>query len=126
MKPANVNLNIYKGQTYRDVITLEDNLGVPLPLLSTYDGARMQIRTYLDSPNVQLELTTANGGLELTDAGEIKFNITAATTAALITQYDWEQWVYDLELFTGVGTAEVVDKPLAGIVQIWPEVTRGM
>lgn len=126
MKPANVNINIYKGQTFRDVITLEDSLGDPLPLASTYDGARMQVRPYLESATVMLNLTTENGRLELTDAGEIKFNVTAEDTSLLVTTYDYEQWVYDLELYSGAGPTQIVDKPLAGTVVVWPEVTRGV
>lgn len=126
MKPANVNLNIYKGQTFRDVIGLESPDETPLPLASTYDGARMQVRPYLESPTVLLELTTDNGRLELTDAGEIKFLVSAQDTAALVTTYDYEQWVYDLELYSGTGPTQVVDKPLAGVVVVWPEVTRGV
>lgn len=126
MKPAFVNLNIYKGQTFRDVVVLEAPDGTPLPLLSTYDGARMQVRSYIDSPTVILDLSTTDGAIELTDDGQIKFNVSSTTTAGLTTVYDYEQWVYDLELYTGTGTTETVDKPLMGTVVVWPEVTRGM
>ncbi len=126
MKPAYVVLHIYKGQTFRDKVILQAPDGTPIDLPALYDGARMQARPSIDSPIVELNLSTADGTLELTSAGEIVFNISAAATSAIVMQADYLQWVYDLELFKGTGPAEVVDRPIEGTIVVWPEVTRAI
>lgn len=126
MRPSFVALNMYQGQTFDDSIVLEDAAGAPLDLPTLYDGARMQIRPYTQSPTIVMELTTDNGRLELGSDGSITFNVSAADTGALQTMYDYEQWVYDLELYKGVGAAERVDRPIMGAVVFWPEVTRNV
>jgi hypothetical protein len=120
MKPAFVVLNMYQGQTYKDTLTLTDAAGAPLDL--TGRDARMQVRDAFGA--VKLDLSTADGTILPLDAtGVIAFHITAAVLAALGTQYDYEQWDYDLELFYLDGTEEIVERPVRGVVLFWPEVT---
>lgn len=125
MRPAFVVLHMYQGATFRDVVTLENDVEEPLALADTYDGARMQIREYADGPLV-LELSTAGGSIALDNQGRITFNVTAATTAALSPQIGSTQWVYDLELYQDQAGVEIVDRALEGVVVFWPEVTRNV
>ena len=120
MKPAFVVLNMYQGQTYTDTLTLTDAAGAAIDL--TGRSARMQVRDEFGT--VKLELGTDDGTiLPLGSSGVVGFHIPAATLAALSTQYDYEQWNYDLELFYLDGAEEVVERPVRGIALFWPEVT---
>lgn len=120
MKPAFVVLNMYQGQTYTDTLTLTNAAGTPIDL--TGRDARMQVRDAFN--NIKLDLTTANGKiLPLGVTGVIAFHIPAAELALISTQYDYEEWRYDLELFNVVGIEEIVERPVRGVVLFWPEVT---
>jgi hypothetical protein len=121
MKPAFVVLNMYQGQTYTDTLTLTDAAGAPLDL--TGRSARMQVRD--DFGATKLSLGTADGTIvgPLGTSGVIAFHIPAVTLAAMSTQYDYEQWNYDLELFYTSGSEEIVERPVRGVVLFWPEIT---
>lgn len=122
MKPSYVLLNIYQGQTFADVVTLQEDDGTPIDLSAM--TARMQIREYFDGPLV-MELTTENGRIDLDNLGHIQFHVTAADTAALgvYREFPYEQYVYDLELVHLDGLEEVVDKPIFGNVVLYKEIT---
>lgn len=120
MTPAFVVLSIYQGQTYNDVVILEEDDGTPLDLSGK--AARMQVRDYRSGP-LRLELTTENGMITLDEEGRITFLVSAAETAALRTQYDYEQWVFSLELVTDPGPDEIVETPIFGTVVFYPEIT---
>lgn len=119
MIPAFVLLHMYQGQTFNDEVVLRETNGDPLDL--TGRTARMQVREYRGGP-VVLTLTTENGGITLTALGEIKFYVSAAVLAEIVSQYDYEQWVYDLELVTP-GVDPLVERPIYGTVVFWPEIT---
>lgn len=118
MTPAFTVLHIYQGQTFADVLQV-----TPARDLTT-EEARMQIRAYRTGP-VIMTLSTTNGRITLDAAGHVTFHVTAADTAAIETAADWEQWVYDLELYHEVGLEEVVQRAFTGVVIFWPEVTTG-
>lgn len=120
MIPAFVVLTIYQGQTFNDVVTLNDDTGAPIDLSSK--NARMQVREYRGGP-LRLELTTENGRIALNAAGEITFNVSAFDTSLITTVYDYEQWVFSLELYSGTGEDEVVETPIFGAVVFYPEIT---
>lgn len=121
MTPAFVLLCVYQGTTFTKTVTLLDDENLPYDLSGW--SARMQVREYRDAP-VLLELTSANGRIVVGADGVITLNLTAATTEALPIAYDYEQWVYDLELFRVVGGVEEVMRPIFGVVVAYPEVTR--
>jgi hypothetical protein len=74
-------------------ITIEQGSGFSLPL--TYEApegslvdftgstARLQVRSKYSSTDTLIELTTENGGIELTEDGEITLSMPADDTAAL-------------------------------------------
>src|SRR5688500_3547752 len=121
MIPGFVLLRMYKGQTFNDVITLKDDLDAPLDL--TGRTARMQVRRDAGGPII-LELTTANGRIAPLDTtGQIIFNVTAEDLAELPQpSWDYEEWVYDLELVTP-GVVELVERPIFGVVVFFGEIT---
>lgn len=123
MVPAFVVLHIYQGQTFNDVVTLNNTDGTPIDLSAKQ--ARMHIRAYHRGPLI-LSLGTADGTIILDALGQITFNLSATVTAALETMYDYEQYVYDCELVEDDGIApEFVERALQGVVILWPEITRG-
>lgn len=122
MTPTFVLVCIYQGTTFRQTVTLRGADGEPFELAGW--AARMQIREHLHGPLV-MELTTDNGRIELGAApGEIVMTVDAATTEMITVWGDYEQYVYDLELYRVVGGTEEVQRPIFGAVVVYPEVTR--
>jgi hypothetical protein len=109
------NIVIPQGAYWERPLTIEDD-GVLRPL--TGYTARMQIRDTHDGASSLIELTTANGGIVLTDPGVVTLILTAVQTAALPRYW---RGVYDLELVPPDGK---VDRLLEGEVRISAEVTR--
>lgn len=109
------NITIEQGATFDRIFTVTLPNGSP----ANYTGytARMQIRRDLDDDAVALELTDANGRIELGGTlGTVRLLISAADTATLT-----RNGVYDLELIDSGGE---VDRLLKGIVTLDREVTR--
>lgn len=138
-KPWRVKLEILQGQTLDDLKTWRagtvpqlvgsvgcaarfrrggENASLPQPVDLTGCTARMHIRENVNAPNVLMELTTENGGIELGGAlGTIRTRMSATATSAL----SWRSAVYDLEIVFVDGS---VRRLLAGGVTVSPEVTR--
>ena len=122
--PLKQTLKIYQGQTFRFrfVVTQPDE--VTAVNLTGYK-ARMQIRESLDNDTVLLELTTENGGITTTSAdGYVDLTVSAEDTAALDTDFDVAQWVYDLEIYDDTVSPVYVERIAEGTVVVFPEVTR--
>lgn len=115
------NLEIKQGSTFDDFVTLSLRAaeGAPaVPMDFTGCTARTQFRAKHDSPTVLLELTTANGGMELGGtAGTVRWLISAEDTADIT----WATAVYDTEIVFADGT---VQRKFAGKVKVSKEVTR--
>lgn len=120
MPAHKVNLDIEQGATFDKTYTwmsgASRDTAVPVDLTSC--KARAQIREEIDSPDVQLELTTENGRIILGGpAGTIRLLVSAADTSAI----DWDAGVYDLEVEFADGH---VVRRMAGCVRVSQEVTR--
>ena len=108
-------------------ITIEEGSGFSLAL--TYEApedspvdftgstARMHVREKFSSSDTLVELTTANGGIELTEDGEITLSMSAEDTADLT----FSRGVYDLEIVPPSGEPYKIIK---GNVFLKREVTR--
>lgn len=119
-RPANVTLTIIQGQTFDDEFQFETSEGDPEDF--TGHTARMQIRPFIESDEVLLELSTTNGLINaLDDTGVIKFNVSATDTSDLSDDHIYQQWWYDLEK---TDTDGKVQRLLQGAVIFWPETTR--
>lgn len=120
MKPAIITLTIYQGQTFDDEFVFRDPDGNPEDF--TGYEARMQIRPTITDTAVVMDLTTANGRIvPLDNQGMIKFNVSAEDTADLSSEYMYETWWYDLEIYNVAGR---VERLMQGAVVFWPETTR--
>jgi hypothetical protein len=118
MAIAKINLLIESGSKFEKKYLWQDENKAPIDN-SLYE-ARMQIRSNLESSGVELELTTANGGLTLGGVnGEIDLYIGATDTEALTITTG----VYDLELYNPLDADEVV-RLIQGYVNIIRDVTR--
>lgn len=125
MRPGIVPLTIYKGATFDEKVLLQDPTGAPLPLLDLYDGARADIRNVLTSA-LMLRMSTDDGSIVLGNDGTIQFNVSAAVTAGISSNCQFEDWGYDLELYKTTAGVEHVDRALQGAVIVSPEVTRNV
>lgn len=92
---------------------LEYNLPVDLAGYT----ARMQIRSKLEDVAFLLELTTANGGIEINNTTKTITLIISATNTALIT---WLTGVYSLELISGTTVSTLIN----GNITVKREITR--
>jgi hypothetical protein len=122
MLAGTYNITCEQGSTFSRVITVEypdpNDASTMLSFNFTGYTGRMQIRRTIESSVVMIELTTANNGIQYTNAasGELTVRMTAVQTAALETS-----GVYDLEIINGAGE---VSKLLKGAFTLLPEVTR--
>jgi len=114
--PARVDLTIYQGSDFNQVVTfLQTAGGTPVNLTGL--TGRMQIRQTLASSDIIMDLTTANGRLTFGGAtGVVTMTLTAAETATILTD-----GVYDLEFVTSATSAA---RWLEGLVILSKEVTR--
>ena len=116
------NDDIYQGETWtRDlwIAYLNEDGTEGDPVNITGYTAHMQVRTHSDALTPVADLSTANGKIVIDGpAGRISLILSATETAALPVV----QLVYDLELIDGDGN---VDKPVAGKLKVYREVTRG-
>ena len=79
----------------------------------------MQVRAEVESDDVLLSLTNANGGISLGGAtGVIDLYVSDEDTGAI----DWDGGVWDLEIVHPGGE---VTRLAQGSVSVSPEVTRG-
>ena len=114
--PARVDLKIYQGSDFLQVVTfLQTAGGTPVDLTGL--TGRMQIRQTLESSDIIMDLTTENGRLAFGGAtGVVTMTLTAAETATILTD-----GVYDLEFVTSATSAS---RWLEGLVILSKEVTR--
>ena len=114
--PARVDLTIYQGSDFNQVVTfLQTAGGTPVDLTGL--TGRMQIRQTKADATVVMELTTSNGRLAFGgDTGVVTMTLTAAETETILTD-----GVYDLEFVTSATSAA---RWLEGLVILSKEVTR--
>lgn len=120
MAAANVNLKIEKGAQYFKTFIWRDKQKTPISL-SGY-SARMHIRESLDSPNIEVELSTSNGRVQLeanSEVGRIDLILGATLTDAITLT----SGVYDFELYNQADPDDV-KRLMEGVVTIVEGVTR--
>lgn len=101
MRPAKIPLPIYCGATFRKSLWYRTGKP-PVPVdLSGYTAV-LQAREFLGSPDTLFELTTENGGITLTDEGQITLFLSPENTSALRPHVG--SAVYGLHLIAGDGT----------------------
>jgi hypothetical protein len=114
--PARVDLTIYQGSDFSQVVTFLQTAGGDPVILTNLTG-RMHIRQTLASSDIIMDLTTANGRLTFGgDTGVVTMTLTAVETATILTD-----GVYDLEFVTSATSAS---RWLEGSLILSKEVTR--
>jgi len=123
MIAATHDIAVQAGATWRETITYKDKTsGNPIDL--TGWSARMQLRERTDGSIVELDITTANGRIEVDGPdGVIRIHVLAEDTTPLAKNNARTNYVYGLELFNG--DPEDVISLLTGAVTVYPEVVRG-
>lgn len=117
MSTFKLKIEIQQGATLNKVVTWKAG-APPTPVDLTGCTARTHFRESVDSPNVLLELSTANGGMELGGtAGTIAYRMPFAATAALA----WTSAVYDTEILFPDGTKL---RKIKGTATVSKEITR--
>jgi hypothetical protein len=128
------NIEVFQGASWEKRLLWKDSDGNPIDLASY--GARMEVRSAFDSPDILLLLETdpkpgggaGNGRITLglvSNPPDPDYNILlevdAATTAALPAKPGWTSWVYDLEIVSSGG---LVRRLLMGRFTVSLEVTK--
>jgi len=115
MGAGTYNFEIEQGSTFSRTITFKQSDGTAMDL--TGYGIRGQMRVYLDSPTIIFTFTfTITSPYTL---GIVGWSMTSVETAAIPSK----QYVYDVELYQ-VGSPEVVDRCMEGVITVSGEVTR--
>lgn len=114
LRAQKVDLAIEQGSDIDVPITAFDELGVERNF--TGYTAVMQIRAYTDSPDVLLEMSTANGKITTTD-GKVTLHFVRADFESVT----WRDGEYDLEVTSPLNKR---DRLMKGHFMIDPEVTR--
>lgn len=117
MKPARIDLHIYKGSTFMKSFQWKTG-DVPTPVDLTGCSIKMQIR---ENPGttVLAEFSTANNKIEITDAVNGKFRLFISNTES--TDYLFKSGKYDIEVTFPV--TNHVYRVLQGYVAIDSEIT---
>lgn len=116
MAAGSKDLIIPKGETYRKTFLYQDTDRNAIDL--TGYTARMQVRENYSSTTTVLDLTTENGGIEITALdGKVYLFVDDATTSAITVS----SGVYDLEL---IDTMNYVTKFIRGSIRFPEEVTK--
>ena len=110
------NMVCDKGSTFSLTFTISTD-GTPWNLVGNYT-AKMQVRSFLDSSTVIVELSTTNSRITFSAGGVVTLTIPASVTETLPAN----RHTYDLE-FTTIST-NAVQKILEGKFVIRGEVTR--
>ena len=118
MRPAHIDLDIYKGSTFVKIIQWKTG-ETPVAVNLTGCTARMQIRKAVNDTNILDTLTTQNGKIIIHEPLNGKFKIVIA--ADISTAYTFTSAVYDLEI---VFTDQTVVRVVEGCLTASPEVTR--
>ena len=109
------NINILQGSDKHIVLTLKNDDGSVINL--TGYTANMQVRPRINSKNILDELTTTNNRIDIeADDGRIILKFPNGVS----TNYDFENAVYDVEVYAGGRARRLIQ----GRLLVDKEVTR--
>jgi hypothetical protein len=130
MPAGRYSFTIEQGSTISFEFQYKDSSGIPIDLTG-YSG-RMQIRPTVDSSTVYLSLSSSlnsdgtglnfsgSNGTTPPTSGSIGLYIASCTSSML----NFDQAVYDLELYTSASGCPYVTRILEGQIKLSKEVTR--
>lgn len=113
LSPANKKLSVWKGGTYRKVLTLHTGSSASTPARDLTDyTAQLRVHDVANEATVLLSLTTVNGGIVLGGtAGTISLFITDEATGA----FTWKKGKYQLTITNSAGDT---DPLLYGVMEV--------
>lgn len=115
--PSVIPLPLVQGATNDFPIEYTDDLGAPIDLTGV--EAYMHVRETIDSPDILLALSTANGRIVINGPlGKITIIFEPVDTEGV----EWRVAVYDLEFVWPSGRK---DRFCQGTIILSPETTRG-
>lgn len=104
MAAANYNFTLEQGVPLTKTIFVQNTGGSPRPL--TGFTAKMQLKQYPSHSDVLLELSDANGKININGpAGSVSMIFSAEDTASL----NFSEVSYDLFLYNGSGTFRAIE-----------------
>lgn len=122
MQAVNLNLEIYKGSTYKKSFSWKTGSSTEtlLPVNITGCTFKMQVRQNQASQDVLAEFTSANSAIVITDAvnGTFELRIPAAQSSL----FTFVEGLYDLEITMSDSTT--VYRLIQGRFLAFPEITR--
>ena len=119
--PAEINLNVVRGATFRKKITVKEGETEETAIPVDYTGAiaEMQIRNIDDPTELYHTMSTATGGITLSAVGEITFFISKEDSTA----FPWTLGEYEsLEITYANGDRDGFSR---GVVSVGRELTEG-
>jgi hypothetical protein len=117
MAAGKTDLTIEQGATWSQVIYYQTAANVPISLANC--TLRMMARSAYSANSTVLSLSSATGGISITNAANGTFAL--QQTALQTSNLTAGTYVYDLELVKADST---VDRLLQGSLIVVPEVTR--
>ena len=124
MKPANIDLIIYQGSTFRKTFTWSTGTpGNTTPVDLTGCQIYSQARSSVLSDTVLFQLSVGDGvTITEPEAGKFELHISAEDTSA----FAFKKAVYDIEIVFPNLEGDDTYRLIEGTVVIDPEVTRGL
>ncbi len=126
LKFATVSLSAIRGLTWRDTLAMTDAAtGAPISLVGV-ESATMRVRRRTESTVVIFELSTTDGRLLITDAGQGLIAIEVSAVDSLLFPKNGHRrarYVFDVVLSRG-GDPEVLEPAAKGRITVNPHDTR--
>lgn len=122
---APLNFRLVRGTTWLQTINLTDNTtGDPVDLVNC--AITMRVRRTVEAAAVLLEVSTANGGLTITDAaaGQIELRVEADDTLTAFPQNRHQPAVYVYDLIIDRASPANREPGTSGKVRVDPQITR--
>ena len=108
--PANMDLDIYKGDYVEVIVPITDSLGNPVDLTGMTPKAQLKYN-YQDQSPIDFDCTVSNAA-----AGEVRMFLSSEISATLIPG----SYIYDLQVTGPVGTRTYI----VGDVNVQDDVTK--
>lgn len=101
-------LVLYTNQDWKDVVTLVEGEEETPWAIPSATPIRMQIRERACSDFIELELSTLNGRLIITGAGDLAFNIPSSTIRDRLGPADCEDRQFEADIVAHIEARDVI------------------
>jgi hypothetical protein len=122
--PVNLDLDIYQGQTFDNVIAITNDASPPVIYDLTGYKAEMMLRTGInDDPPVKIWSSDTGEIVIDGPAGTLTFNVSGDATQGIDALVSPRTLLYDLKLFNAA-SPPYAWRVLQGKILVWPSITR--